>query len=164
MTAQPVAPMRPTLVVEAYGKPAPQGSKERRGRAILESSTRVRPWRSTVTDAAINARHAGGRCNCAGPGHRFDVDTIDGPVVVEITLTVPKPASAPKRRVTWPTTRTSGDVDKHARAILDALTDAGVWADDARVVELTVRKVYPNEGVDALPMPGALVRVYEVPA
>jgi Holliday junction resolvase RusA-like endonuclease len=37
------------------------------------------------------------------------------------------------------------DIDKLARAVLDASTDAGVWNDDAQVVHLTASKKYAND-------------------
>ena len=75
-----------------------------------------------------------------------------GPVVVTITHVVARPAGhwrtgrnahllrdvAPA----YPVTRSSGDVDKIARALLDAATDAAVWADDSQVVSLTTAKRY----------------------
>jgi Holliday junction resolvase RusA-like endonuclease len=77
-------------------------------------------------------------------------------------FTVRKPASAPKRRVTWPTTRDSGDIDKLLRSTFDALTTAGAIADDSRIVEITARKVFPGEGLDALETPGAVIRVWRL--
>lgn len=35
-----------------------------------------------------------------------------------------------------------GDVDNYAKAALDAITSADIWADDKLVVEMTVRKRY----------------------
>ncbi|WP_167507045.1 MULTISPECIES: RusA family crossover junction endodeoxyribonuclease [unclassified Mesorhizobium] len=67
-----------------------------------------------------------------------------GRVSVCIECTEAPPASDSKRRREerlesgWP----RGDVDNLAKAILDAMTAAGVWLDDAQVVELTCRKRY----------------------
>jgi Holliday junction resolvase RusA-like endonuclease len=36
------------------------------------------------------------------------------------------------------------DIDKLTRAILDALTDAGVWKDDAQVVKVVATKMYAD--------------------
>lgn len=82
------------------------------------------------------------------------------PVCVEATITVTKPKSAPKTRETWPITRSSGDVDKHARNLLDALVDAGVMRDDSQVIEAVVRKRYPGQHPDTLTSPGAVIRVW----
>ena len=50
------------------------------------------------------------------------------------------------------------------RAAFDSLTDAQVWGDDVQVVEVTARKVYPGEGIDALDQPGMVLHVWPLPA
>lgn len=134
------------------GTPAPQGSKSFKGlssagRAILtESSKKVRPWRQDVKAAAEAWRDLAG------------VAPIDGPIVVRMTFTLPKPRSAPKTRRTYP--MRTPDLSKLARSTEDALTDAGVWTDDARVIEYArLAKVYPGEGDDALDSPGAVIEI-----
>lgn len=149
--------MHPVITITAYGTPAPKGSKRHVGRGILvESSTRAKPWAEAVKHAALAA--AGVACHCENLAHASG--PLSGPVGVEITFTVRKPVGAPKRRTTWPVTRASGDVDKLARCTLDAIVDAGVMRDDSQIVELTARKVYPEEGIDALRVPGAVIRVF----
>lgn len=149
--------------VSVRGRPAPQGSKRARpiykGRgaareftghvAQQEMSPRVKDWRSDVKEAAEKV--------IADCGHR----AFDGPVRVQMVFTVPKPQSAPKRRRTWPCKMP--DLSKLCRATEDALTDAGVWRDDALVVEyLRLAKVYPGEDPEALEVPGVLITVSEV--
>lgn len=153
----------PDLEFTVHHRPAPQGSKRHVGHGrLLEQSKRVAPWRSAVEDAAraaIIASHAiryGGR-------PAVQPQSLDGPLSVEVVFTVRKPASAPKTRVTWPTTRDSGDIDKLLRSTFDALTTAGAIADDSRIVEVTSRKVFPGEGLGALEMPGAVIRVWRLP-
>ena len=141
------------------GTPAPQGSKKfvglsKSGRGILaESSKKVRPWRQDVKAAAEQVIEL---LRVAGTFTR----PLDGPLQVSMTFTLPKPASAPKRRRTWP--MRMPDLSKLVRSTEDALTDAGLWTDDARIVELNVRKVFPSEGIDALDSPGAVVMVSEL--
>ena len=139
----------PALSITVYGRPAPQGSKRHVGRGVLvEQSKRVAPWREAVKHAAL----------AAAEGH----DRIEGPIAVEICFTFDRPKSAPKRRRVWPTTRTSGDVDKLQRAVFDALTDAGIWRDDAQVVDVRARKVHTGDPDAPLQVPGAVIRVSEV--
>jgi Holliday junction resolvase RusA-like endonuclease len=133
------------------GTPAPQGSKKfvgttKTGRGILvESSNKVRPWRMDVKHAAEMALRAHG-------------STISGPLAVSMVFTMAKPASAPKRRRTWPDRMP--DLSKLVRSTEDAITDAGLWEDDARVVEYTrLAKVFSGEDVDSLPCPGVRVRI-----
>ncbi|MCI3246494.1 RusA family crossover junction endodeoxyribonuclease [Streptomyces spinosisporus] len=143
-------------VVVRNHRPAPQGSKKHIGNGrMIEHSKRVKPWRDVVHEAAkaaMNDRWLAGRGE----------EILDGPLSVEVVFTVRKPASAPKRRVTWPTTRDSGDIDKLLRSTFDALTTSDAIADDSRVVEVTARKVFPGEGLDALDAPGAVIRVWKL--
>lgn len=65
---------------------------------------------------------------------------------------------APKRRKTFPSRKP--DIDKLLRSTLDALTEAGVFTDDARVVEFTrLAKVFPGEDPEALDAPGVRITV-----
>lgn len=142
-------------VVVVYGSPAPQGSKKfvgrtKEGRGIMaESSKKVRPWRQDVKAAALAVRDG------AAP--------IDAPVRVRMVFTVPKPASAPKRKRTFPCRKP--DVSKLARSTEDALVDAGLIVDDARIVQYDrLAKVYPGEDPEALEVPGVRIVVEQMAA
>ena len=144
------------LTIIVFGSPAPQGSKAFKGfsgagRAILvEQVKSVRPWREDVRAASLAVTNL-------IPGWV----PLDGPLVAEMVFTLRKPASAPKRRRTWPD-RTP-DLSKLLRSTEDALTSAGAWRDDARVVEYRrLAKVYPGEDRDALSAPGAVIRVWRM--
>lgn len=139
-----------SLVIVVYGSPAPQGSKKfvglaKSGRGILaESSKKVKPWRQDVKAAALTVRDG------AVP--------MDAAVRVRMVFTMPKPASAPKRKRTFPCRMP--DLSKLARSTEDALTEAGIWRDDARVVEYSrLAKVYPGEDPEALDAPGVRIEV-----
>jgi len=126
------------------GTPAPQGSKRHVGRGILvESSKAVKPWREAVKYAA--------------EPHRPH-EPLDGPLALRVTFTLARPKSAPKRR-TLPDTRP--DLDKLLRSTCDAIGEAGLWTDDARVVEITAAKVWPGDPL-ALPVPGAVIGIANV--
>jgi len=136
--------------IVVFGTPAPQGSKKfvgttNYGRGILvESSKKAKPWRQDVKAAAIEAR--------AGAA------ALDGPLVCSMVFTMPKPASAPKRRRTWPDRKP--DVSKLVRSTEDALVEAGVIADDARIVEYKrVAKVFPGEDPQALDCCGCVIEI-----
>jgi crossover junction endodeoxyribonuclease RusA len=148
--ATPVSICSPARIrIVVYGSPAPQGSKKFVGMAgghgmLVESSKKVKPWREDVKAAALLVR------NGAPP--------LDGPLAVRMIFTVPKPASAPKRRRLYPMRKP--DVSKLARSTEDALTDAGIWTDDARITEYTrLAKVYPGEDPDALEACGAIIEI-----
>lgn len=131
------------------GIPAPQGSKQafvRGKRAVLVEMSKALPaWRAAVTTAA-RAAHQG--------------PPLDGPLAVWIAFYLPRPKSVPARRRPYPTV--TPDLDKLARAVLDGITDARTWTDDARVVDLTLTKRYQDPAAE----PGAHVRITskEVPS
>lgn len=135
----------PSLTIVVYGHPAPQGSKRHVGKGVMiESSKHVKPWRAAVAAAAVDVR-----------GH--DWTPLDVPLAVTMVFTMPKPASAPKRRRTWP--MRTPDLSKLVRSTEDALTDAGIWRDDARVVDCRATKTYPGEHPDALTSPGVVITI-----
>ena len=140
------------IAFAVYGLPGPQGSKRyvgtsKSGRGILvESSAKVKPWREAVVWAAREAM--------AGPNGWA---SLDCPLRVRMVFTLPKPASAPKRRQTWP--MRTPDLSKLVRATEDAITSAGLWQDDARVVECVSAKRYPGEGEQALASPGCVITI-----
>lgn len=104
-----------------------------------QKEKRLKPWRQEIALTAV----ANG-----WPG--MGLAALDEPVIVRLTFYVARPAghygtgrnagvlkdSAPL----WPE-RTGDDVDKLARAALDALTGI-VWRDDKRVVTLPLRRRY----------------------
>lgn len=147
--------------ITVFGVPAPQGSKRHVGGGrLVESSDRLRPWREAVKQAALDTLDTASTRQYGGPGQRALL-TMQGPVSVEIAFTFNKPKSAPKTKVTYPITRSSGDLDKLCRAILDALVDAGIMRDDSQVIELISTKGYAGEEGE-LDLPGAVIEVREL--
>lgn len=146
------------LVITVHGQPKPKGSLKHVGHGrLVEQVAGSKPWRTDVADAtrkALLAAHIG-KVPIGRP-------PLEGPLLVDITHTVAKPKSAPKRKVTWPITRSSGDVDKLARNTLDALTDAKAFGDDSQVLEVRSRKTYPGQHPDALGEPGAVIRIWRI--
>lgn len=119
------------------GVPAPQGSLVRgRYGGVHNASPRVKTWREAVRSEAANVRG----------------QTMTGAVMVDLCFTVHRP----EKRKGWPIVRP--DLDKYIRAVLDALTDAGVWKDDSQVVELSARKQYEGDP-GALEAPGVVIEI-----
>lgn len=119
------------LTFYAPGTPAPKGSLRHVGHGrLVEQVKGSTPWKHAVTTAAAAARDQ----------HAWD--TLTGPVDVTIQLHVPRPKTV---RRPYPITRSSGDVDKHARNVLDAITDAHLIGDDSQVIHLHVTKTYATE-------------------
>lgn len=132
---------RATLHFRVLGTPAPQGSKRHVGNGVMvESSKLVGPWREAVKAAYLS---------------RYGIrEPISGPLQLSVTFDLPKPKSAPKRYI-LPAKRP--DLDKLLRATMDALTDCGLWADDAQVVRVVADKQYA-----ANCPPGAAIWVMEL--
>jgi Holliday junction resolvase RusA-like endonuclease len=125
------------------GSPAPQGSKRHVGHGVMvESSKKVLPWREAVKAAAP-----------AGP-------MLDGPIAVKLIFTVPRPKAARKTELH---PYRIPDLSKLVRSTEDAITDAGLWADDARVSEYQrLAKVWPAFDPDALHTPGCVIAAVEM--
>lgn len=138
------------------GVPVPQGSKKigrnhKTGRPLLiDDNDALKPWRDLVD--------AEGRRAMKGQVK------LDGPCSVDLAFYLPRPAGHYKKdgltlRATAPRVWCSvkPDLDKLERAVLDALTTAGVWAEDSRAVILRSSKRYaglPHEaGVSLLVTP-----------
>lgn len=123
---------------EVLGKPVPQGSMRAlgAGRMVHANNQALMPWRAAVTATAAAAMP-------------LQWDQF-GPMWVEATFLLPRPkghhgANGLKRSAPWwPTTKP--DLDKLARALMDALTAAGAWADDSQVVQLDASKQYHDNG------------------
>ena len=144
-----------TLLVLATGTPVPQGSARafvRGGRAVVTSDNRrLRPWRDTVTGAALEAIALTGWL------------PLRGAVRVELEFILPRPVShwtkAGTRRPSAPLHPVGRpDLDKLIRSALDSLTDARAFLDDAQVVSLDPRKRYVAEPGEP---PGLVARVME---
>ncbi len=149
------------MKIVVYGQPAPQGSKRfmgvHGGKGVMkESSAKVKPWRQDVkaaAEAVIALRNLA------------PWEPMDGPLLLVVAFTLPAPQSLPKRRVSYPSKLP--DLSKLVRSTEDALTSAGVWRDDARVVECRAVKTYPigtlGAHADALHSPGAVIEVFPYP-
>ncbi len=132
-----------TVTFSVLGTPVPQGSLSgfvvgkrlwdgsvMNARAVVTASNRhkLNPWRTDVKAAAEAA--------CAG------IDVRDEAVRVTLRFVLARPSSVKRA---WPATRP--DLDKLARAVLDALTGVA-FTDDSRVVELACSKRYATNNDD----------------
>lgn len=128
------------------GVPIPQGSKNAKcinGRAVMwEANPKLDQWRHTVYAAAIAYLI----------GKRQIPQPLAGAVTVDLVFVLP----APQKRVR-DEPHVKPDLDKLTRAALDALTQAGAWADDSQVCALHVAKRYPTNGEG----PGLHIQIYQ---
>lgn len=128
------------LDVFVAGRVAPQGSKRSFGNGrMVEMSKYVDAWRTDVRAACMTAW-----------GNR---PPLDGPLLLEVEFVRKRPTSAGKRAT--PSAVSAPDVSKLARSTEDAITSAGVWHDDARVVaELVWKRIAEIDET-----PGARIRI-----
>jgi Holliday junction resolvase RusA-like endonuclease len=124
---------------EVDGVPVQQGSKTgfvAGGRAIVTDQNKktLKPWRQNVT-ATARAAHPG--------------DRLEGPVLMVVEFRFVRPKTVKRE---WPAVQP--DLDKLLRALLDGITDSGLWRDDAQVVTAHVSKVYADR-------PGVRVQIGE---
>jgi len=124
------------------GVPETQGSKTavmRGGRAhVIEGSNGPKRQRFVDWRQAVRSEGQRWQEDQGNPG------LFDGPLIVNLAFGLAKPASAPKTRRTWPIKAQSGDIDKLARCVLDALTGV-LFADDSQVVALASAKDFSEQ-------------------
>ena len=125
------------LVFTVTGTPVQQGSKTafvvgKRAVVTDQNSKALKPWRRLVAETAEVAA--------------LVYEQFTGPLAVTLDFHMPRGATVKRERPS-----VTPDIDKLVRALLDGLTDAEVWKDDAQVVELTAREFYADgrePGVD----------------
>lgn len=106
---------------------------------VVPDNSKSKPWRDAVIAAADSAKLTA-----------MWLQLNDQPVEVDMTFWLTRPETV-RRLLPF----VKPDVDKLARNTLDGLTAAHVFADDAVVTDLIVRKRYADEHH----RPGARIRV-----
>lgn len=128
-----------SITFTVNGIPKGQGNHRRnRAGATYEATKGHAAWRRAIINAAEEERQ------------RVGTGTFTVPVLVGAYLQFARPAShygtgrnsktLRANAPAMPTTRRVGDIDKHARSLLDALTASHVIDDDSLVVALDVAK------------------------
>jgi crossover junction endodeoxyribonuclease RusA len=124
------------------GTPRPQGSKKAfviRGKAILvDASEGNYEWRRIVTQELANDP---------------DLVRYKGAVNVSLAFFMEKAKSNKTNLMTQ-----KPDIDKLARSVLDAMTNAELIEDDSKVVYLNITKTWATEQ-----SPGVLIHVWQKP-
>lgn len=133
--------MRTRLHLHVYGDPRPQGSKRHVGRGIMIESggAALKTWREDVKQAAL--------------AHMTHIDPLSGPIEITVAFSLRRPMShfvgndrVRGLRKTAPLYHTGRpDVDKLLRSTLDALTSAGVYADDSLISLVMATKTWCDE-------------------
>jgi crossover junction endodeoxyribonuclease RusA len=131
------------LHVTIPGRPAPQGSKKQGEHGQLrEQSPYLPAWRAAIKAAVYREYQNLG----IAPG---ELPVFTGPIAIGVTFWL-----AGDRRVDGPP-----DLDKLLRGLWDALTQARVWEDDSRVVEVLWARKAPHRPFQSM---GADVMVRRV--
>ena len=128
------------------GQPRPRACIRGRHAGVYDPGT-ADAWKASVASAAKAA---------------WDGRVFDGPLRLTLTIYMPRPKShfrangaiKPSAPL-WPTGKP--DRDNLEKAILDALTTAGVWKDDSLVCTGATRKIYAMERVG-----GASIEIEEM--
>lgn len=122
----------PGLTFWIEGTPIQQGSKTAfvvKGKAVMtdQNARTLKPWRAIVTRDATKAarRHP----------------LFAGPLAVTLDYYMPRGATVKRPRPS-----VTPDLDKLIRAVLDGITDAGVWGDDGQIVSIHAREYYADIG------------------
>lgn len=132
-------------------------------RGIPRAQPRPRAFARTIAGRSV------ARVFDAGTAERWKADVVrageswrpaqplEGPVRVAVDLELPRPKRLQRQKdpdgAVW--APAGGDVDNHAKSVLDAMTGDGWWLDDAQVVYLSVTKRYHGKSG----APGAWITV-----
>lgn len=124
------------------GQPRPRAFAHQ-GRVRVYTPGTAEAWKSQIAQAAQ-------------PWHGA---RIAGPVFLKVEFLMPRPRAHVRRDGSvrpsapgWHTTRP--DIDNLLKAVLDALTTIGLWADDAAITEIIAQKRYAT-GTE----PGAIISI-----
>lgn len=130
-----------------------KGTREFTGRVAVADRNALTPlWRRSVVKAA--------RPN----GRALVRPVLTEPLIVRLLFALPRPVSVRHTVRPYPIVRP--DVDNLVKPTHDALTDSGIWKDDALVISLMTSKAYVNgfhaDGTSALDVPGCVIEIYKI--
>jgi Holliday junction resolvase RusA-like endonuclease len=132
-----------SLFVPGAPKAQPRPCVTKTGHAFTPHS--ADEWKTAIKAAFIQEKYI------------HDHSPIEGPVSLSVTFSMPIPKSASKREARamhgTPHTR-KPDADNLLKAVMDALTDAGIWTDDCIVYKPVPVKLWNAE------RSGARIKVY----
>lgn len=128
------------------------GTREFTGRVAVTDKNALTPlWRRSVRDAA------------RPDGVAIVRPVLDQPLIVKLHFTIPRNTKAAMNRE-FPYVKP--DADNLVKPTFDALTDAGIWKDDARIVHLVSSKAYANgfhaDGTPAMDEPGCVIEIFKI--
>jgi len=133
-------PAQPPVSFFIEGTPAPQGSKKafvvgKRAIIVDDNKVTLKVWRALITAGARAAS--------------LRLDEYAGALRVELDIYMPRGKTVKRARPS-----VTPDIDKLTRAVLDGLTDSGVYGDDGQVVSLRADQWYADSS-----LPGVQIRI-----
>lgn len=139
--------------VPIYRGSRANGTREFTGKvAVFDKSRAVPLWRRAVVQAA--------RPN----GRPLVRPVLTEPLVVRLFFTVPRPVSVSVTKRPYPIVKP--DVDNLVKPTHDAITNAGIWKDDAQVISIITSKAYAGffhpDGTPAMDEPGCVIEIFSV--
>lgn len=147
--------MQLEILTEVFvpGVPKTKGSLNVRGKHVEEAVAGSERWRALVAER-VRADRARRGLSVPCPG----------PVRVRLVAFFPESAADVRAQRWAPTVQTAhGDVDKLARNALDALKDAGAYADDSLVISVDQEKAFAGAARRVGGQPGLLIQAWAVP-
>lgn len=119
------------LEFRVYGRPAPQGSKKSIGNnRFIEASKYLPAWRKAVTLAASEIKTK-------------DFQPLQGAIKLKVEFYLERPKTVLLKHRPLPIV--PPDLSKLIRGLEDAITDAGLWGDDAQVCLIEASKFYADD-------------------
>jgi Holliday junction resolvase RusA-like endonuclease len=148
-----LAPPARSVTIDVRGHPRPQGSMRLHplpgGKTAARYPAVVYEWRAQVQQAVAATEH----------------EVFDGAVELRLGFELPRPlghhgtgrnrGKVKRSAPAWP--GVIPDLDKLVRCVCDAITDAGLWHDDAQVCSIQAAKRY------ATGPSGVIITVTELP-
>jgi Holliday junction resolvase RusA-like endonuclease len=136
------------------------GRPTSRAVVVDDNKATLAPWRQSITT----------HTQAAAADGRWDGAMLVGAVEVSLVFFMSRPknhygtgANAGQLRPGAPAAPvTKPDQDKLARAVLDGLSDAGLWQDDSQVCICQVLKTYGDRRTGCNEAPGVMIEVGEI--
>lgn len=131
-----------------------RGTREFTGRVnvVDKNHKAVKAWRESVFGAARP-----GGVPLLSPG-------LSDAVVLRLLFSLNRPKSVSAKSRPYPIVKP--DVDNLSKGTIDAITQSGIWRDDALLVSVILSKAYTGhfhiDGTPALEIPGCVIEIYRI--
>ena len=129
--------LKAQFAVRAIPKAQPRTKATIRGTyAAVYTPQTARGWKDAIIESAL----------------RFPVRGLECPIALKCEFFLKRPKARKKELFVT----TKPDIDNLLKSTMDALTELGIWRDDAQVCETSASKKYETEAI----APGADIAIY----